>query len=286
MNVIDVLNDRRIKYKEAGKDYQVICLNPEHEDNNPSMRIDKVTGIFHCFSCGFKGNIFEHFGADPNFIDIRIAKLQDKIRSILSDKTLTLPADALPFEEDYRGISGYTYDLAEAFTSNEEDEFKGRLMFPIRDIRGNIKVFIGRSMHSDVESKYLFYPKHIVPPLFPAHPEIWKNSLIIVEGIFDVLNMMDKGCYNVISAFGTHTLLKTYKEKLSHYKILGVNKFYIMFDGDDAGRRASEKLKNVLNSNSFNAENIELPEGLDPGDLTENDISMLMKGLYGENSSS
>jgi DNA primase len=157
-------------------------------------------------------------------------------------------------------------------------------MFPVRDIRGHIKVFVGRSMHSDVESKYLFYPKHIVPPLFPAHPEIWKNSLIIVEGIFDVLNMMDKGCYNVICAFGTHTLLKTYRDKLSHYKILGVNKFYIMFDGDDPGRKAAEKLKDVLNSNGFNSDTIELPEGLDPGDLTEEDISMLMKGLYGENS--
>ena len=108
-----------------------------------------------------------------------------------------------------------------------------------------------------------------------------------MEGIFDVLNMMDKGCYNVICAFGTHSLLKTYKDKLSHYQILGVNKFYIMFDGDKAGRDAGEKLESILNANGFNAETIELPDGLDPGDLTEQDISILMKGLYGnENSSS
>jgi DNA primase len=79
MNVIDILNDRHIKYREAGKDYLVTCINPEHDDSNPSMRIDKVTGIFHCFSCGHKGNIFTKFGAEPNWIDIHIVRLQDKI---------------------------------------------------------------------------------------------------------------------------------------------------------------------------------------------------------------
>ena len=34
-----------------GKDYVVSCLNPEHDDKNPSMRIDQITGIFNCFSC-------------------------------------------------------------------------------------------------------------------------------------------------------------------------------------------------------------------------------------------
>lgn len=281
MNVVDVLNNRQVKYREAGKDYLIACINPEHEDSNPSMRVDKITGVYHCFSCGYKGNLFTKYGAEPNFIDIQIAKLQDKIREMLSDKSLTIPADAVPFDRDYRGLSKFIYREAEAFTSNQEDEFKDRIVFPIKDIRGNIKVFIGRALHTDIESKYLFYPKNITPPLFPAHPEIYESSLIIVEGIFDAMNMMDKGCYNVITAFGTHSLLKNYKQKLSHYQILGVNKFYIMFDGDKAGREAGEKLEDVLNSNGFNAETIELPDGMDPGDLTENDISILMKGLYG-----
>ena len=287
MNVIDILNDRQIKVKEAGRDYQILCINPEHDDGNPSMRVDKVTGVYHCFSCGYKGNIFSKFGAEPNHIDMKVARLQEHIRTMLNDTNLVLPADAVPFCRDYRGISAHTYMEVDAFTSNERDSYKDRVMFPVYDIRGNIKVFIGRSLHSDVESKYLFYPKHVTPPLFPAHPEIWKNSLIIVEGIFDALNLMDKGCYNVISAFGTHTLLKTYEEKLSHYKILGVNKFYIMFDGDDAGLVAGRKLDKILNANGFNAEIIELPKDLDPGDLTDKNIRDLMIGLYGnENSSS
>jgi len=286
MNVIDILNDRRIKFKEAGKDYQVKCLNPEHEDNNPSMRIDKITGIFHCFSCGFKGNLFEHYGAEPNFIDIRVSKLQNKIRELLSNQSLIMPVDAVHFTQNYRNISKETYIEANAFTTNIIEELKDRICFPLYDIRGNIKVFLGRSAHSDYETKYLFYPRNVSPPLFPPHPEIWKNTLIIVEGIFDALNLMDKGCYNIISAFGTHTLLKTYREKLAHYKILGVNKFYIMFDGDEAGYSAADKLERVLNENDYNAEIIKLPEGIDPGDLTEQDVSNLMIGIYGGNENS
>lgn len=286
MNVIDILNGRQIQFREAGKDYLIKCLNPDHDDNNPSMRVDKVTGIFHCFSCGYKGNIFHKFGADPNFIDIEIARLQNQIRDLISTTNLTMPSDAVPFCREYRGISPETFMQVHAFTSNEEDEFRGRLIFPLYDIRGNIKVFVGRDLHSELKSKYLFYPEHSSPPLFPAHPEIWKNSLIIVEGIFDALNLMDKGCYNVICAFGTHTLLKKFREKLDHFQILGVNKYYIMFDGDKAGIDASKKLESTLLGAGINAERIELPDGKDPGDLTDQEITFIMKELYGDENSS
>ena len=70
-------------------------------------------------------------------------------------------------------------------------------------------------------------------------------------------------------------------------KIMGVNKFYIMFDGDDAGQKAGNKLEEILNTNGFNAETIQLPKDMDPGDLTGEDVQTLMIGLYGnENSSS
>jgi DNA primase len=281
MNVSDILNDYQIKYREAGKDYLIKCLNPEHEDNNPSLHVDKITGIFHCFSCGFKGNIFKYYGAEEDYISVQVSKLQNKIRDILSKTNLTMPVDATPFCRDYRDISANTYMMVNAFLTNDMEELKGRLVFPLYDIRGNIKGFVGRDLHSELKSKYFFYPEHSSPPLFPAHPEIWKNSLIIVEGIFDALNLMDKGCYNVICAFGTHTLLKTYREKLAHFEILGVNKYYIMFDGDKAGRQAGKKLEDTLNTNGFNAEIIEMPEGLDPGDLNEEQITDFMRHLYG-----
>ena len=75
MKVVDLLQERKIDFKPSGRDYLVKCLNPEHEDKNPSMRIDNVTGVYNCFSCGFKGSIFKLFGAPANFLDIKRQRL-------------------------------------------------------------------------------------------------------------------------------------------------------------------------------------------------------------------
>ena len=59
----ELLQSKGIQYQISGKDAKIHCLNPEHDDTNPSMRVDRITGIFHCFSCGYKGNLFTYFGA-------------------------------------------------------------------------------------------------------------------------------------------------------------------------------------------------------------------------------
>ena len=46
MNVEDLLSKRNIHYTPKGRDFLVSCINPEHEDRNPSMRIDQITGVF------------------------------------------------------------------------------------------------------------------------------------------------------------------------------------------------------------------------------------------------
>ena len=43
----ELLQEKNLDFKLSGRDLLVKCLNPEHEDTNPSMRIDNVTGIFH-----------------------------------------------------------------------------------------------------------------------------------------------------------------------------------------------------------------------------------------------
>ena len=63
MIAIDLLSEKGIKFSVKGQDAIIACLNPEHDDNNPSLRVDRVTGIMHCFSCGFKVYLFTYFGA-------------------------------------------------------------------------------------------------------------------------------------------------------------------------------------------------------------------------------
>ena len=80
----DLLREKGIHYELSGKDAKILCLNPEHDDTNPSLRVDRITGIMHCFSCGFKGNLFTHFGAPSSPLEVRVHKLKEKVEKTRS----------------------------------------------------------------------------------------------------------------------------------------------------------------------------------------------------------
>ena len=84
MDVLELLNKEEVGYTPSGQDYLIRCLNPEHDDSNPSLRVDKVTGVMHCFSCGFRGNVFAHFdapGISPK--ELKRKKVKEKIEVYL-----------------------------------------------------------------------------------------------------------------------------------------------------------------------------------------------------------
>lgn len=284
----DLLDKLNIKYLEKGADYIVCCTNPEHDDKHPSMRIDKLTGIYHCFSCGHKGDLLKEYGITINLVNVKSTRLLEKIRNLLRPG-LDVPLGAVPFKTDFRGISGKLLEYYEAFT---HPDYEDKIVFPLKDISGDVKVFIARHMYSNLTPKYVFYPANISPPLFPAKPVTIENSsIILVEGIFDALNLIDKGLQNAICAFGTKSLYKSHREKLEYLKIMGVEKIYIMFDGDKAGKEAAYELEEIINKTIttnkgfninplFEAEVIELPDGTDPGDLNKDDVMHIKRELY------
>ena len=279
MNIREILENKNISYRDSGKDYLVKCFNPEHDDSNPSMRVHKTTGVFHCFSCGFKGNLLKHLNIEDSKIEQSIAVLKQKIEDYLVPKIFEMPELYRLYNKEYRGISKDTILKYEAFTTEEIDGMEDRLIFPIRDIMGNVRVFIGRSLHGNPKDKYKFYPGGITPPLFPAMPKTIDKSIILVEGIFDALNLIDKGLDNAMCAFGTTSLKKSYRDRLAYLKILGITKVWLMFDGDKAGQNASEDLEKKL-SEMFHVERYILPEDLDPGALTAEQVLQIKEHLY------
>lgn len=88
----ELLKSKSIEFRPSGKDYVIRCLNPDHEDRNPSLRIDKTTGIFNCLSCGYSGNLFDFFGQKPNWLQIRRNNLKNIIEEKLVETAgLTIP---------------------------------------------------------------------------------------------------------------------------------------------------------------------------------------------------
>lgn len=277
MVVEEILRSQGIEFRPSGKDYLIRCLSPDHEDRNPSLRIDKTTGIFNCLSCGYSGNVFNHFGEKPNWLQIRREKLKTAISDKLIETTgLSIPDNAVPFNQDWRGISADTYRRFEAFQHNNS-EFIGRVVFPVRGITNKIVAFCGRHQ-GQTTPKYLFHPGGAKLPLFPVVKPI-QGRIILVEGIMDMLNLHDKGLTNAVCAFGVNTVTV---DKINILKIQGISGIDIFFDNDEAGQNGSAKLKGILENNELTSRNIIYGNKTkDPGELTALQVIKLKETLYG-----
>tara|TARA_B100000902_G_scaffold3375_1_gene4303 strand:+ start:2138 stop:2965 length:828 start_codon:yes stop_codon:yes gene_type:complete len=275
VNVETLLTDKNIYFLPKGGDFLVSCLNPEHADKNPSMRIDQITGIFNCFSCGFKGNLFNYFGERANQLQQRRELFKKKLIQKRSESVgLSFPQNRLPFIGSWRNIKPETYKKFEAFQHPNPD-YVGRIVFPIRDISGKIVAFQGRHT-AEGTPKYKFTPPGARLPFFPV-VEFIKGSVILVEGIFDMINLHDKGLTNAVCCFGTNNYNET---KLSMLRVQGAEYVEVFFDGDDPGQQAAEKLVSECEKVGLVARNVHLKE-TDPGALTQTSVDKLRKKLYG-----
>lgn len=279
MDVQQLLDKKKIPFVPSGQDLKICCLNPEHDDSNPSMRVDRLTGIFHCFSCGFKGNIFSFFDEKANYLQQKRLAFKQKIEQKLAENIgLEMPKNAVPFERKWRNISGQTFKEFEAFEHNDND-FIGRLVFPIRSVSGKILGFNGRALSPSTSPKYLIKPAKSKFPLFPARVKPVQGHVVLVEGIFDMLNLYDKGIKNVVCAFGTQKLTK---EKLMILKIQGVTCIDILFDNDEAGELATKKAIELAESIEMTTRTVSIPKSVnDAGELTAQQVLKLKEVLYG-----
>ena len=276
MTVLELIQSNKLEYKVSGKDFLIRCLNPEHDDRDPSLRIDKLTGIGHCFSCGFKLNIYKYFGLIADTQSIYVTKIRDKIAKIYADSYgLEMPKGAQPYTREFRGISPATLQYFNAFTHKD---YEDRVVFPLRDSKDKIVCFVGRHILSAGTPRYLNFPSGVEVPLFPTKIEDNSGTVILVEGIFDMLNLYDNGIRNVVATMGTQGLGSVKglnKEKILGLKLQGIHKIIFLYDGDAPGQKAVEILKPHLEKSGFIVDNIELPEDTDPGSLSKEDIRRL-----------
>lgn len=149
------------------------------------------------------------------------------------------------------------------------DRFRDRIIFPIRDVRGNVIAFGGRVI-AHGEPKYLNSPETELfnkslelYGLFEAQKQIRdKNNAIVVEGYMDVIAMYQFGIENVVASMGTAATQDQIKKL---FRIC--DDIYFCFDGDKAGQKAAwraleRSISLVTDSKTVNF--IFLPEDEDP----------------------
>ena len=121
------------------------------------------------------------------------------------------------------------------------DRFRERIMFPIRNARGQVIGFGGRVLDSG-EPKYLNSPEtpvfrkgHELYGLYEARQNPGRPSqIIVVEGYLDVASLVQHGIENVVATLGTATT----PENLKRLTRL-TDRVLFCFDGDSAGRAAA-----------------------------------------------
>jgi DNA primase len=149
------------------------------------------------------------------------------------------------------------------------DRFRGRLMFPIEDINGNVIAFGGRVV-GEGEPKYLNSPEsnlyvkgRNLYGLARAKNAIRRDDyLIIVEGYFDLLALWNNGIPNVAATLGT-ALTREHVDLIKRY----TGAVAITFDTDAGGKAALERSMSLFLEKGLRAKAVVLPDGKDPDEF-------------------
>lgn len=150
------------------------------------------------------------------------------------------------------------------------DRFRGRLIFPVMDIRGRPIAFGGRTLKSDDTAKYINSPETAAyvkgQNLFGlnlSRDEIRRQQFaILVEGYLDLIVPYQFGIRNVIASLGT-ALTPDQAKLLGRF----ARKVVVNYDGDRAGIQAAKKAIEILLAEDIEVKVLVLPDNSDPDEF-------------------
>ena len=147
------------------------------------------------------------------------------------------------------------------------DRLRGRITFPIHDVRGRVIGFGGRALQDEQEPKYLNTPE---TPIFRKRETFYgfpdalgelrsAQRAIVCEGYFDRIALARAGLGEALATCGT-ALTREHGVQLCRRTAQVV----LLFDGDEAGNRAVERSLEVLLPAGLRVKVAALPGGEDP----------------------
>ncbi len=154
------------------------------------------------------------------------------------------------------------------------DRFKGRVIFPILSLSGRTLGFGGRILTNNKKAaKYInspesdiYHKSKVLYGIYHAKQSIAKeDNCYLVEGYTDVIQFYQAGIHNVVSSSGT---------ALTSDQIRLINRLTknitVLFDGDEAGLRASLRGIDLILEQGMNVKICAFPEGEDPDSFAKN----------------
>ena len=213
----------------------------------------------------------------------------------------TEAAIAEGYKTEYLVKTGLTieYKNEEGSTASEEengiknpakylDRFWGRVMFPIHSVSGRVIAFGGRTLRTDKKTaKYLnspeseiYHKSDVLYGIYFAKNAISKfDNCFLVEGYTDVISMHQAGIENVVASSGTSLTIGQIRviRRLT-------NNITILYDGDNAGIKASFRGIDLILEEGLNVKVLLFPDGEDPDSYSKRVSSEELKSFIEKNS--
>jgi len=183
------------------------------------------------------------------------------------------------FAANFLARRGFSLELAvqaglltkRSFDGKIFDRFRDRIMFPIRNQKGNTIAFGGRIVRSG-EPKYLNSPES---PIFNKSQTLFgidlarehireKHQLILFEGYIDVISAWEAGVNNAIATLGT-SITQEHATRIRRIS----DAVIICYDSDAAGKTAALKAAELLEQTGCFVKIANMPDGYDPDDYIQ-----------------
>lgn len=301
LSISEVLEKSGTRLKKVGREYLTKC--PWHNDTNPSLTVNDDKNLCFCFVCGGGSDAIaytqqklsldfaeaveriaelfniavEHENEDPQAVARLRARRMQQMEQLQSEQegyraALKKP-EAFQVRELLvnRGIAPATakyFGLGYA----QHGFFANRITVPIHNHKGELVGFSGRAVDADQLPKYknssaseLFDKNKIVFNEHRAQQSILESETIIfVEGHFDVISMFQHGITNVVALQGTAAPDPSVTARLAKR----ATRFVLCYDGDEGGKKATrqfiDSVSSLAYSGKINLSVAQLPEGMDP----------------------
>ncbi|MCL5434868.1 MAG: DNA primase [Patescibacteria group bacterium] len=185
-------------------------------------------------------------------------------------------------KKGYKKQDLYLAGLAFETGGRTVDFFRGRVMFPLSDHRGNIVGFSARILDEKTDtSKYIntketsiYHKGSLFFGLDIAKEEIKnKEQAILVEGEFDVISCFKEGIRNVVAIKGT-ALTENQVNLLSRF----TPKITLCLDMDEAGFEATKRSLPLIEKKGLTT-TIIIPDGKDPDEAIQKNPDAFKKAL-------
>jgi 5S rRNA maturation endonuclease (ribonuclease M5) len=283
---------------ERGDELTAIC--PGHEirtgkyDNNPSWSINTESGVHHCFSCGYKGNLLTLVAeqlalvTENDRLDIDAAKrwltinsgidLEMLVKQMESIKEahLVLPKP-VPISEARLAIYSKVpaWALGSRDLTTEACEYYGVLweestsnwILPIRTWEDD--TLLGWQEKGQVNRHFRNRPAGVLKSQTIFNDGLGLARCIVVESPLDAVRLRSMGVNGGVSTFGAAISNEQLSIIRNNYE-----KIVFAFDNDPMGRKASNRMLELSRSMGFECEffNYSQTDAKDVGDMSEDEI--------------